>query len=134
MGDTLQAVDILRDDDAMRCVVRTELCVGVTTDNQVEPWHVGRQGDVVVDADVREQDEDITLVTQPSILLDRLLDRGELECFDLFGVGVGRSAHAQLHDADNPYPNPIDIKYLVRTCVDAPLGHGPDVATQIAEI
>ena len=118
----------------MRCVEWTELCVGVSTNNQVEPWHVGRQGNVVVDADVREQYNHIALFTQPAILLDRLLDWREPESLDLVGVGIGCASHAQLHDPDDAHTDTIDIKDLIGARVDAPLRLRPDVATQITEV
>ena len=89
MGDTLQPVHILCNQDAVMRLAAADLRVGMSANNEVYPGEESRRLHVGLVAVVREEDDHIVLLAQPLVFGHRLVDGREPDSLAVVRMGVG---------------------------------------------
>ena len=72
-------------------LIALQLSVGMTTDDEVQPWEGIGHINILLIAQMGEQDGDIALLTKPLVLAENLTGWLETDSLQIVGMGTGNA-------------------------------------------
>ena len=108
--------------------------MGMTADDQIQPWELFGHLDVVGITQMRQQDGDVTFLAETLILGDDLLGGLETDALQIVGMGAGNTGRTQLDAADDTNLQPLDVEHLSGNQFDTGGIGGKSVGADVSEV